>query len=90
MIHTDTFVQWSRAGQMFCTTSIFCESYMTLTLFRMGLFRCRSRMGGQKGPPSLKPASHTYPTFMRFATVIPYLKKTQKIYKAPDTTFEFC
>ena len=33
---------------------------------------------------------HTYPAMMKLGTVIPYLKKIQKIYKPCDTPFEFC
>ena len=47
---------------------------MMLTLFRMGIFR----------------AAHTYPTIMKLGTVIPYLKKIQKIYESCDTPPEFC
>ena len=33
---------------------------------------------------------HTYPTTMKLDTVIPYLRKIQKIYKSRDTSLEFC
>ena len=33
---------------------------------------------------------HTYPTMMKIGTLIPYLKKIQKIYKVRDTLLEFC
>ena len=33
---------------------------------------------------------HTYHTIMKFAVVIPYLKKIQKIYKSRDTPLAFC
>ena len=33
---------------------------------------------------------HTYPTMMKLGTVIPYLKKIQKIYQSRDTPPEFC
>ena len=33
---------------------------------------------------------HTYPTMMKLGTVIPYLRKTQKLYKSRDTSLEFC
>ena len=38
---------------------------------------------GQKGP--LPKICHTYPLKMKHGTVIPYLKKTQKICESPDT-----
>ena len=38
-------------------------------------------------PPKI---CHTYPMMMKLGTVIPYLKKIQKIYKFRDTPFEFC
>ena len=44
-----------------------------------------SRMGG--GLPKI---CHTYPTMMKLGTVIPYLKKTPKIYESRDTPLEFC
>ena len=33
---------------------------------------------------------HTYPTTMKLATVIPHLKKIQKLYESRDTPPEFC
>ena len=33
---------------------------------------------------------HIYPTMMKLGAVIPYLGKTQKIYKSLDTSLEFC
>ena len=41
-----------------------------------GLFRCCSRMRGQKGP--LPKICHTYPTVMKLGTVIPYPKRSKK------------
>ena len=34
--------------------------------------------------------SVTHPTMMKLRTVVPYLKKIQKIYKSRDTNHEFC
>ena len=45
-----------------------------------------SWMGGAK-MPTLPKICHTYPTMMKFGTVIPHLKKIQKIYKLRDTSF---
>ena len=53
-----------------------------------GLFRCCSRMRGQKGP--LPKICHTYPTVMKLGTVIPYPNKIQTIYESRDTLLEFC
>ena len=54
-----------------------------------GLFWGCSRMGGgQKGPHSLK--SVTHPLMMKLDTVIPYLKKSQKLYESRDTPRGFC
>ena len=50
-------------------------------------------MGGQKAPtpPHLLPKiSHTYPTMMKLGTVIPHLKKIQKIYESRDTPPDLC
>ena len=33
---------------------------------------------------------HTYPTMMKLGTVVPYLRKIQKMYKSRDTFLEFC
>ena len=43
-----------------------------------GLFRGCLRMEGAKRPPVPK-ICHTYPTMMKLGTVIPCLKKIQKI-----------
>ena len=45
-----------------------------LTLFRKGFFG----------------AAHTYPTMVKLGTVIPYLRKIQKMYESRDTSLEFC
>ena len=45
--------------------------------------------GGAKKAP-LPKIWHTYPTMMKLGTVIPYLKKIQKLYESRDTSFEFC
>ena len=44
--------------------------------------------GGKKAP--LPKICHTYPTMIKLTTLIPYLKKIQKIYKSCDTPLEFC
>ena len=44
--------------------------------------------GGQKGPPPK--ICHAYPTMMKLGTVIPYLKKIQKLYESRDTSLDFC
>ena len=74
---------------------IHAKVFFQLSLFRMGVFQTVHESGGQKigvrgqkGNPSLKP--DTYPTMMKLATVILYLKKIQKIYKSCDTLLEFC
>ena len=59
-----------------------------LNQFRMDLFGAAHGLGGQKTP--LPRISHTYPTMMKLGTVIPFLKKIQKIYESPDTPLEFC
>ena len=51
-----------------------------------GIFLGYSRMGA----PLLPKIRHTYPTMMKLGTVIPYLRKTQKMYKSRDTSLEFC
>ena len=46
--------------------------------------------GGWTKKASLPKICHTYPTMMKLSTVIPYLKKIQKIYESRDTPPEFC
>ena len=48
-----------------------------------GPYRGCSRMGAKK--LRLPNICRTYPTMINFGTVMPYLKKTQKIYKSCDT-----
>ena len=59
-------------------------------LFKMGIFGVCSRIGcggggGGGHKVSLPKICHTYPTIMKPDTVIPYLKKIQKIYESRDT-----
>ena len=49
-----------------------------------GHFRGWSLIGGAKRP-LLPKICHTYPTMMKLGTVIPYLKKIEKIYEPRDT-----
>ena len=51
-----------------------------------GCSRMMGDGGGAKGPK----ICHRYPTMMKFGTVIPCLKKIQKIYESRDTHPEFC
>ena len=55
----------------------------------MGIFGAAHGWGGAKRSPLLK-LCHTYRTMMKLGTVIPYLKKIQKIYESRDTPPEFC
>ena len=57
-----------------------------LTLFRMGFFGAAHGWGRLPFWPSLPKIFHTYPTMMKLGKVIPYLSKTQKIYKSRDTS----
>ena len=50
-------------------------------------------VGGEGGRAKRLPLAkicHTYPTMMQLGTVIPYLKKIQKIYESRHTPLEFC
>ena len=59
----------------------------------MGIFgdaRGWGRGGRQRGPPFPK-IFHSYPTMMKqLGTVIPQLKKIQKIYESRDTSPDIC
>ena len=46
--------------------------------------------GGAKRSARLAKIFHRYPTMMKLGTVIPYLKKTQKIYESRETTPDLC
>ena len=55
----------------------------------MGIFGAAHGWGGgHKGP--LSEICHTYAMIMELCTVIPYLKKIQKICEPRDTLLEFC
>ena len=47
-------------------------------------------VGGGAKSPRLHKICQTYPTIMKLGTVIPYLKKVQKIYEPRDPPLEFC
>ena len=55
-----------------------------LTLFRMGIFGAAHGWGPERPLPPLPKICHTYPSMVKLGTVIPYLKKIQKIYKSCD------
>ena len=61
-----------------------------LTLFRMGFFGAAHGWEGEARRPPLPKICHTYPIMMKLGTVIPYLKKIQKLYESRDTPLEFC
>ena len=62
--------------------------FLTRAGWGWGMGRGGGGGGGQKGP--LPKTYYTYPTIMKLGTVIPYLKKIQKIYESRVTHFEFC
>ena len=45
--------------------------------------------GGRNTPPPVALISHTYHKMMKLGTVIPCLKKIQKIYESRDTPPDF-
>ena len=75
--------------------SIFANA-SNLNPLQDGLFRDCSRIVGGGGWGAFLPSPffpkicHTYPTIMKLGTVIPYLRKIQKMYKSRDTFLEFC
>ena len=62
--------------------------FNSLILFRMGIFGAAQGWGSKKSP--LPKICSTYPKMMKLGTVIPYLKKIQKIYESRGTPPEFC
>ena len=60
-------------------------------VFRMGFFGAAHGWGG--GEELFAPLSkicHTYPTMTELGTVIPYLRKIQKMFKLRDTFLDSC
>ena len=55
----------------------------------MGIFEAAQRWGVAKKAP-LPKNCHTYPSMMKLATVIPYLRRFQKLYESRDKPLEFC
>ena len=56
----------------------------------MGFFGDAHGGGGGAFWPTLPEICHAYPTMIKLGTVIPYLRKTQNIYKSRDKSLEFC
>ena len=67
-----------------------CIKFSALNLFRMDFFWAAHGPGGEGQKGSLPKICHTYPTIMKLGTVIPYLKKIQKLYESRDTLLKFC
>ena len=59
----------------------------------MGIFGAAQGWGlagrEAKGLPLSNHTYHTYHTIIKLGTVMPYLKKIQKIHKSRDTSLEF-
>ena len=73
-------------------TKVICHELAEwfLSLFRMGIFGAAHGWGPKRPLPPLPKICHTYPSMVKLGTVIPYLKKIQKLYKSCDTPTEFC
>ena len=56
----------------------------------MAIFGAAQGWRGTKKPPPLLKICHSSPSIMKLSTVIPYLKKIQKIYESRATPPEFC
>ena len=54
-----------------------------ITIFEIGIFVVAHGWGGGGGGGGI---CHTYPTMMKAGTVIPYLKKIQKLHESRDTS----
>ena len=67
----------------------YLQSSYQLTLFRMYIFGAAHGWDGGKKAP-LPKISHTHPTMMKLCTVMPYLRKIQKICESCDTHPHFC
>ena len=72
---------------------------MTTTIFGYDLL-FPSKYGGARFNPiqdglfwdcsRMDKICHTYPTAMNLGTVLPYLRKIQRLYKSSDSFLEFC
>ena len=71
-----------------CFFNRLCTMFLFLNSIQDGHFWGCSRMGNKK--TLLPKICHTYYTMMKLGTVIPYLKKIQKIHKSRDTPPDFC
>ena len=49
-----------------------------------------SRIGEGQKAPTFPKICNTYPAMLKLGTVIPFLKKIQKIYESSNTALEFC
>ena len=57
----------------------------------MGIFGAAHGLGRGGGKKAHLPQiCHTYTAMMKLATIIPYLKKIQKIYESRETPSDFC
>ena len=57
----------------------------------MGIFGAAHGLGRGVGKKAHLPKiCHTYTAMMKLATIIPYLKKIQKIYESRETPSDFC
>ena len=68
----------------------FLVEMSTFNPIQNGHFRGYSRIGGGPKRSPLPKICHTYPTMMKLGTIIPSLKKIQKLYQSRDTPPEFC
>ena len=75
-------------GNNFSILCMLTELKILLNLLRIGIFE--AAQGGVEQKGSLPKICHTYLTVMKLGTVIPYLKKTQKIYESRDTPLDLC
>ena len=73
-----------------CFMNHFFQTYALFNPIQDGPFQGFSRIRGEPTRPPLPKICHTYPIMMKLGTVIPYLKKIQKIYESRDTPLDFC
>ena len=68
-----------------------CRIWCVISLnpIQDGHFRGCLRIGGEAKRAPVPLICHIYPTMLKLDTVIPYLKKIQKIYQSLDTPLDF-
>ena len=91
ILHKDFYFLYSHVTIVYLTfmkqfTNFYVVEAKSFTLFRMGIFWDAHGWGRSEKDTTLHKISHTSPTMIKLDTVIPYLKKIQKIHESSVTS----